>query len=171
MDKAQKIITDETTTLLKQLGIPADISVTKDDEGVFLVSIHCHEDPSLLIGKFAEGLLAFQRILSIILFKKINEKITILVDINEYRERQKERLAQIADSIAVKVIEEKKPSTIRSFNAYERKIIHEYISKKYPDLKTYSEGEEPNRVLVIDCADKKELSELEDEFDDSVVNI
>ena len=171
MDKIQKIITDEASALIKQLGVQADLAVTKDAENVYLVNIHCHDDPSLLIGKFAEGLLAIQRVLQIIMFKKTDAKVNILVDINEYRERQKERLSQIADTVADRVRNEKKPSTLRSFNAYERKIIHEYVSKKYPGLKTYSEGEEPSRVLVIDSNNKTEVSALEDEFDDSVVDL
>ncbi len=165
MDDIKTIITTEVKELLKQLGVDAGFEVSETDN-VFSVAITCNDDPSLLIGKHAEGLLSIQRVLQIILFKKFDSKVEVLVDINDYRERQRGRLEQIADNIAMRVERDNRSSTLRSFNAYERKIIHEYISLKYPNLQTHSEGEEPSRVLIVSSTGGDDsIAALEEEFD------
>ena len=167
MEETKKTINEVIKVILKQLGVDATFSLSETD-GVFTVSITCNDDPSLLIGKHAEGLLALQRILQIILFKKLDRKTEILVDINNYRERQRERLEQIADNVASRVSRDRRSYILRSFNAYERKIIHEYISLKYPDLKTHSEGEEPARALIVSSSGGDDsIAALEEEFDNS----
>ena len=123
MDDTQKIILTEAQQLLKELGVDASCEVS-EKEGVYSINITCKDDPSLLIGKYAEGLLAMQRVLQIILFKKLPVKTEILVDINGYRERQRERLEQIADNIGSRVMKDKRSSILRSFNAYEPKKIY-----------------------------------------------
>ena len=87
-------------------------------------------------------------------FKTFQEAVNILVDVNDYRQRQKERLYAICDNVVKRVNEEKNVVTLRSFNAYERKIIHEYIGKKYPVIETHSEGEGSERKLLVALREK-----------------
>lgn len=164
MERIQEIVQGEIDQLLSQLGVKADTQII-DQDGAYLIDITCADDPALLIGKHAEGLLALQRIMQIIIFKKFPEKVEILVDINGYRQRQKDRLNQIAQNVASRVSKEGRSSILRSFNAYERKIIHEYISTNFPDLQTQSDGEEPDRVLVISSkTGDNSMTALEEEF-------
>lgn len=140
-----KTLTEE---LLSQIGFTSDVSVT-EEEGVYRIHIQTEDEASMLIGKHAHMLASLQRVLGTMLFKRCGEKIDILLDVNDYRDAQKERLLGIADNIARRVIDEDRPSSLTSFSAYERRIIHEHISQNYHSLQSYSEGEGKFRKLVI----------------------
>ncbi|NTU74234.1 RNA-binding protein, partial [Candidatus Roizmanbacteria bacterium] len=86
----------------------------------------------------------------VILYKSTGESVSLLVNVNDYREKQKERLEHIADQHAQKVQSYQRSSHLRGFSSYERKMIHEYITSTYPDLTTYSVGEGRDRQLVVD---------------------
>lgn len=150
MEKQNKI-QEITQTLCDMIGVKAVVSVTQEDD-VFIVKIDS-DDASLLIGKHARTLASLQRVLSAMTFKNFDEKVNILVDINDYRDQQKERLQTIANNIAERVINEKKNAKLSSFNAYERRIIHEHISQNFETLESHSEGEGKFRQLVIALKD------------------
>jgi spoIIIJ-associated protein len=150
----QEAIQELTQDLLKNLGFDAQVEVTPQQE-MYYVHIKTEDDPSLIIGKHARMLGSLQRILSAMLYKKFEHKVDILLDVNDYRESQKERLVGIADNIARRVIDEERESSLSSFSAYERRIIHEHIGENYHSLESYSEGEGKFRKLVI--APKKSL--------------
>lgn len=149
MEEKKQAIQTLTQELLDQLGFAAELELTEEEDDVIRVHIKTDEDASLLIGKHARMLASLQRILSAMLFKRMGEKVDALVDVNDYRDAQKERLAGIADNIAQRVIDEDRPARLASFSAYERKIIHEHISTNYQSLESYSEGEGKYRKLVI----------------------
>lgn len=147
-DDSADAIGELSKELIERLGFKANIEVTQED-GVYRIHIKTDEDASMLIGKHARMLSSLQRVMSAMLFNKLGEKIDILVDVNDYRDAQKERLIGIADSVAQRVIDEGRPSRLSSFSAYERKIIHEHISENYHSLESFSEGEGRFRKLVI----------------------
>lgn len=144
----QEIIKKEAEELLTRLNVEFELEVSKKDE-TFVVQITSDADAPYLIGKYGETLSAIQRILEAILFKAFNERIDVLVNINDYQEKQKERLIGIVENIVQKVMSEKKEAAVPSLSSYERKLIHEYISQNYKELKSYSEGEGPDRKLII----------------------
>lgn len=147
MDK-QETIKKNVITLLDMMGITADCEITLQDDQ-YVATIKTETEAPYLIGKYGETLSAIQRILEAMLYKTFHEPVSVLVNVNDYRERQKERLIGIAENVAARAITERRTVTLRSFSAYERKLIHEYISKKYPELTTYSEGEGYDRKLNI----------------------
>jgi spoIIIJ-associated protein len=148
-----------THDLMQKLGFAAEVEVTPE-ESVHRIHIRTEDDASILIGKHARMLASLQRVLGAMLYKQFDEKVDILVDVNDYRDGQKERLIGIADNVARRVIEEGRPSHLSSFSAYERRIIHEHISQNYHSLESYSEGEDKFRKLVI--AKKSETPSLEE---------
>lgn len=137
-----------TAELLEHIGFTCTVDVTEED-GAFRIHIQTEDDASMLIGKHAHMLASLQRILGAMLYKRAGERVDVLVDVNDYRDAQKERIIGIADNIARRVIDEDRPSALGSFSAYERKIIHEHISQNYQSLQSYSEGEGRFRKLVI----------------------
>lgn len=147
MDK-KTIIQKETEDLLEKLGFSCAVEV-REENNIFTVAVAAQTDAPRLIGKFGETLAAIERILEAILYNLCKEKVELIVNINDYRERQVERLEYIAQNAASRVIEEQQSVPLRSFSAYERKIIHEYITRTHPDLTSYSEGEGDERMLVI----------------------
>lgn len=139
------------TELLEKMGFTNEVTVTQQ-ENLWMVQIAENEESPLLIGKFGMTLRSLQTILETALFKKLGKKVELAVNIGDYRERQKERLEEIAENVATRVKAEHRPASLRSFSAYERKLIHEYISQKHPDLRTTSMGEGKERRLIISLA-------------------
>lgn len=147
MDKITTI-KNETEDLLKKMIDQFEVEV-KEENSTYFIIIKT-ENPGVIIGRHGETIRSLQKILEVIFFKKFNESLTILVNINDYREKQKERLEKIAANVAQKVLETKKSQKLNSFSNYERKIIHEFITKNYPQLISYSIGEGLERVLVVE---------------------
>lgn len=124
--------------------------VTVDmDEDVYQIVIKTDDEASTIIGRHGETIRAFQKILEVMLYKQFNEPLKILVDVNDYRSKQKERLEYIAQQHADKVRETSAPAYLRGFSSYERKIIHEYVTANYSELTTYSLGDGKDRRLVV----------------------
>lgn len=153
------MIKKEIEELLGKLGIEFEKLAVKREDKTYKVQIDSNQDVSLLIGKYGGVIQSIQRVMEAILFNTCKEHIDILLNVNDYRERQKERLERIAENVAQRVTTEKKEASLRSFSSYERKIIHEFIGENYPDLTSYSEGEGPDRKLIILLKDKSSRQE------------
>ncbi len=125
-----------------------EIEVEQIDD-IYHIIIKTEDEASTIIGRHGETIRAFQKILEVMLYKDMGESVRILVDVNDYRAKQKERLEYIAEQHASKVSETSAPAYLRGFSSYERKIIHEHVTSKFPELTTYSTGEGKDRRLVI----------------------
>ena len=148
MDKIQTIKT-ETEELLNKMINKFEVEVM-DDGGVFQVIVKTDEEVSTVIGRHGETIRAIQKILEVILYKKFNERVEILVNVNDFREKQKERLETMAKEYAEQTKSTGTAGYIRSLSSYERKLIHEYVTENYPELTTSSVGEGRDRQLVIE---------------------
>jgi len=148
MDKIETIKT-ETEGLLEKMVSKFEVEVA-DDGGVFQVIIKTDEEVSTVIGRHGETIRAIQKILEVILYKKFNERVEILVNVNDFREKQKERLETMAREYADQTKSTGTAGYIRSLSSFERKLIHEFITANYPDLTTNSVGEGRERQLVIE---------------------
>lgn len=157
MDKIQTIKTEAEELLKKMIG-NLELTVEEDTENkIFLLTVKTDEEASTIIGRHGETIRAVQKILEVILYKKLGEPARVLLNVNDYREKQKERLEQLGTELAEKTQSVQRPTHFRGLSSYERRIVHEHITKTYPDLTTFSVGEGRDRHLVIDL--KKEGSE------------
>jgi spoIIIJ-associated protein len=147
MDK-QETIQNLTTELLEKMGVGAKSKVLFNKDA-YIIQIEAEGDAPLLIGKFGSTLKSLQTILEVMLFKQLGEKVDVMVNVGDYRERQKERVEGIAENIAKRVTADGQKVELDSFSAFERKLVHEYISANYPSLTSFSEGEGLDRKLVI----------------------
>jgi len=104
-----------------------------------------------LIGKSAHGLVALQTVLPIVVNKYYSpeEQKIVLVDIGGYKKRKEKQLESMAVEYGKQVSKSKKALKLDNFNAYERKIIHNKLAT-WDNISTHSEGEEPNRYLIIE---------------------
>lgn len=148
MDKIATIKT-ETEELLNKMISKFEVEVA-DDGGIFQVIVKTDEEVSTVIGRHGETIRAIQKILEVILYKKFNERVEILVNVNDFREKQKERLETMAREYADQTKATGTAGYIRSLSSYERKLIHEFITENYPELVTSSVGEGRERQLVIE---------------------
>ncbi len=142
-------IKTEADTLLKKIVDTYEIEVTEEDE-VYHVIIKTEEGAPTVIGRHGETIRALQKILEVIMYKSQGEPVSILVNVNDYREKQRERLEGIASQLADRAKTSGRPSYFRGLSAYERKMVHEYVTNNHPDLTTYSVGDGRDRQLVID---------------------
>lgn len=157
MDKAQ-LIKSEAQELLSKIVDKFDLEI-EEDNGAYHVTIKTDDEAPVVIGRHGETIKALQKILEVIMYKKAGESVEILVNVNDYREKQKERLVEIADKYVQKTKEFGSSSYIRGLSSYERKLVHEYVTEKYPDLTSYSTGEGRDRRLVIGLKDHSETKD------------
>ena len=103
---------------------------------------------NFLIGYRGETLNALQTILASVATRVSKEKIKILLDIENYRDKRTKDLEELAEKISKTVYKTKKYVTLEPMTAYERKIIHAKL-QNHPYVKTYSTGNDPYRKVVI----------------------
>jgi spoIIIJ-associated protein len=102
----------------------------------------------ILIGKRGQTLDALQYLVNIVANRFSSSHLRIVLDVENFRERRKKTLQELASRLASRVIKSKKEVILEPMNAQERKIIH-FELQDHPVIKTYSKGEEPNRRIVI----------------------
>jgi len=169
MEKVE-IIKKHTQDLLNKMVENAEVEVT-EEEGMFHVNIKTDDEAPTVIGRHGETIRALQKILEVIIFKETGEKADLLINVNDYREKQIERLEYIADQAASKVQDRQSATYLRGFSSYERRIMHEYIAKTYPDLTSYSIGEGRDRRLVVDVARENDERQQEPEEHEEDIKI
>lgn len=140
--------------LAEHCGVsPDEVTVSVREDGDYLkVSLELpEEDSGRFIGFHGETLESLQRILRLI-FQESKEDKKIIVNVNSYRQDRAERLKEITESVAQKVIETGNPYTFQSFlPAHERFIIHTTLSEmpENEQVESVSEGEGKMRRLTI----------------------
>ncbi len=142
-------VKSQATELINKMINTSEIEVVQE-ENMYHINIKTEEEAPTVIGRHGETIRANQKILEVILYKQTGENVDILVNVNDYREKQQERLQHIASEVASKTEYSQAPSYLRGFSSYERRIMHEYITNNYPELTTYSVGEGRDRRLVVD---------------------
>ena len=106
------------------------------------------DEMGVLIGKRGQTLDSLQYLVSLVVNKDSEEYIRVKVDTEDYRERRKETLENLAKNIAYKVKRTKRPVFLEPMNPYERRIIHSALQNDR-FVTTHSEGEEPFRRVVV----------------------
>ena len=106
------------------------------------------DDMGMLIGKRGATLDSLQYLVSLVVNKNVDDYVRVKVDTENYRERRKETLENLAKNIAYKVKRTKRPVSLEPMNPYERRIIHSALQNdKY--VTTHSEGEDPFRRVIV----------------------
>lgn len=131
------------------MGIAADYEISYDEaEQMMLVDIKS-EQTGVIIGKRGATLDALQYLVSLVLNKNSAEYTKVSLDVENYREKRKRALQDLADRIAQTVEKKRSRYVLEPMNPYERRIIHSAL-QNYRHIITYSEGEEPERHVVIE---------------------
>lgn len=136
--------------LLEAMGLDADLDVRTAD-GVTYVEMWSptsSEDMGLLIGKHGHTLDSLQELVKSHVQRETGERCLVQVDAEDYRKRRRSRIIQRARGVAQRVKRSGKPETLEPMTAYERKIVHDTVAE-LGGLETASEGEEPERRVVI----------------------
>jgi spoIIIJ-associated protein len=135
--------------IVEGLGLDVDIEVEEED-GVLNGRL-TGEDLGLFIGRHGQTIEAVQHLAQRIIFPDGPSPIRVMIDANGYRERRAASLRAEADEAADEALRLGEPIELDPLPPLERRIIHEYLRER-GDVDTHSEGNEPERYLVISPA-------------------
>ena len=148
VEEVSEIVTEFLNGLLKHMSIEGSVSRgVKNGDIIFKVN---GENINNLIGYHGETLEAVQYIINKIVRDKVKTyRRKVYIDVENYRRKRQETVEQIAERVAKKVLTTKRSIKLEPMNSFERKSIHFALSN-IEHIGTHSEGNEPNRCLVID---------------------
>lgn len=143
-DNAKKFLND----VFAAMNMTVVVEIKYDEENKEMDVDLSGDDMGVLIGKRGQTLDSFQYLVSLVVNKESEDYIRVKVDTENYRERRKETLENLAKNVAYKVKRTRRPVSLEPMNPYERRIIHSALQNdKY--VTTHSEGEEPFRKVVV----------------------
>jgi spoIIIJ-associated protein len=132
--------------MLTFFEINPQVAVTTDDE---TIELRVEGDAGgRLIGRHGETLQALQQVMTAIVKQHATERVYVHLDVAGYLAGRTERLAAQVRADAEKVVETGEPKSLRPMNAAERRVVHMTLAEM-PDVVTESEGEGPDRRVVI----------------------
>jgi len=136
--------------VLDSMGIRAEVKVKQTEDGFYINLVGPRM--GMVIGKRGQTLDALQYLTSLVVNKDKgkDEYVRIILDTENYRKKREETLVRLANRMAEKVAKSRKKIELEPMNPYERRIIHSAL-QNHPEVFTYSEGEEPNRKVIIAC--------------------
>jgi spoIIIJ-associated protein len=129
-----------------ELGAPVRIDIREDEEA--LEATLTGSDLGLVIGKRGQTIDAIQYLATAIVFRGSEERKGIVVDAAGYRDRRRATLEQQADRAAAEAVSAGEDVALEPMSSVERKIVHLHLQDR-GDVETASEGNEPNRFVVV----------------------
>ncbi len=143
-DKAKLFLDD----VFAAMNLVVNITIKTNEEDKSLDIDLAGNEMGVLIGKRGQTLDSLQYLTSLVVNKESDDYVRVKVDTENYRERRKETLENLAKNISFKVKRTKRSVSLEPMNPYERRIIHSSLQgDKF--VTTISEGEEPFRRVVI----------------------
>lgn len=148
-----EFLKEKLTELLNNMGIDSKFETNVREEQI---NIKMYSDKNnILIGKNGQTLMAIQTVLRQMVHNEIGMYPYILLDVENYKEKKIGNLERTAKKIAKEVQKTKIDVSLDNMNSYERRIIHNALTK-FKNISTTSEGEEPNRHIVIRYVETEE---------------
>lgn len=152
------IVRNFLTKTFEAMKLEVEIELEYDEEESQINIELKGNEMGMLIGKRGQTLDSLQYLTSLVANKKTEKYVKIKIDTENYRQRRKETIENLARNVANKVKKTGRPAFLEPMNPYERRIIHAALqSDKYVD--THSEGDEPHRKVVV-TLNKEFASEL-----------
>lgn len=106
------------------------------------------DDMTLLIGHDGQTLEAIQELTRMVVGRRLDQRVRVIVDVDDYRKRHEARLAELARELADRVLETEQEEELEPMNSYERKLVHDAVSG-IEGIETESRGVDPDRYVVI----------------------
>lgn len=133
--------------LTELMGVHVSVAVATDEEGNVRVNME-GDTLGILIGRRGETLDALQYLTSLLVNKGQNNYTRVTLDTEGYRAKREEALVRLANRMANRCQKTGRKVSLEPMNPYERRILHSAL-QEHPAVTTHSEGEEPNRHVVI----------------------
>lgn len=133
--------------VLDELDLEGEVEIRESEERIEATVVG-EDDYGLLIGKRGQTIDALQLLCYQAAFQGLRERKRVVLDAAGYRERRREVLIARADRAAARALEEDFNVEMDPMTAQERRVVHEHL-KDRTDVETYSEGDEPDRRVVV----------------------
>lgn len=136
--------------VLNCMDIKAEIKIKYTEKGLYINLIG--PKMGIVIGRRGQTLDSLQYLVSLVVNKNKGKDdfVRVVLDTENYRVKREETLVRLAKRLADRVVKTRRKMELEPMNPYERRIIHSAL-QDYPGVITYSEGEEPNRKVIIAC--------------------
>lgn len=143
----EKIAKNFLREMFIAMGIIVNIETQLKDKQL-LINL-TGDDMGILIGKRGQTLDSIQYLVNLVVNKGNAPYLSITIDTENYRQRRKETLESLAYNLAKKVRQTGKKVVLEPMNPYERRVIHSELQNN-DFVRTFSEGEEPYRRVVVE---------------------
>ena len=146
IDEIINYLKDSLNEILSLMGIEANYEVRRRENRIEIKIFS--DNNAILIGKNGRTMQSLQTILRFILKNHVSSDLSVMLDVENYKEKRNRNIEYLAKKIARDVARTKVETKLDNMNSYERRIVHNILSdNKY--VYTISEGEEPNRHVII----------------------
>lgn len=147
---------EELKELVTNMGIDVNIEVSIREEQI---NLKMYSDMNnILIGKNGQTLVAITNVLKQTIYNELGRYPYLLLDVENYKEKKITNIERLAKKVAREVSKTKIDASLENMNSYERRIVHNVLTN-YKHVVTISEGEEPNRHVVIKYVEDKTKEE------------
>lgn len=146
-EKPEEDVRQVLEDLLNKMKLDYRINNVEWDEGRVRINI-TGKDMGLLIGRKGETLNAVQFVLGLIVNRNREERVRVVLDVEDYRKKREQSLEALALRLSDRVKKTRKSVVMRPMSSQERRIVHTALQGD-PQISTYSTGDEPNRKVVI----------------------
>ena len=146
MSDAVSCVRELLEEIATRIGVEATVRVGEEPEGITAEFVG--DDLGLLIGHHGQTIDAIQHLAYRIAYRRYQAPLRVVVDAAGYRERRAVALRAAADQAAETAVHDGRPVALEAMSALERKVVHEHLKSRH-DVETYSEGQEPERRLVV----------------------
>ena len=135
------------SNVTKLMGVDVSITPRRDEEGNLRVDMH-GDTLGILIGRRGETLDALQYLTSLFVNRGQENYVRVTLDTENYRAKREEALTRLANRMANRAVKTGRKVVMEPMNPYERRILHSALQGN-DAVTTHSEGDEPNRHVVI----------------------
>ena len=146
-EKVVEEVTNYVQAIIDDMDVEGTISSTSSRRSINM-QIDTNE-PGRIIGYHGKVLKSLQLLAQNYLYNRYSKTFYITINVNDYVEHRAEVLQSYAQKLATRVLEEGRSQMTDPMSSSERKIIHRIISRM-DGVTSYSEGDEPNRYVVVD---------------------
>ena len=133
--------------VLDELDLEGEVEIREDDDQIEATVVGA-DDYGLLIGKRGQTIDALQLLCFQAAFRGSRDRKRVIIDAAGYRDRRREVLAARADRAAERALSKGQIVEMDPMSAQERRVVHEHL-KERSGVETYSEGDEPDRRVVV----------------------
>ncbi len=148
----ERQITTFLSNIMEEMQIPAELTIAMKEDTMYVS--FTGESLGILIGRRGETLDALQYLTNLVVNRNLTERVRVILDIENYRERREETLISLAKRLALKAKKTGRNCVLDPMNPHERRVIHTALQNDQ-EVETHSEGSEPYRHIVINPKNRR----------------